>query len=109
MDKLKSLAIHIFGSGFMRFMGCAAQQSMISEIRGDVAKVQGEPMLEHIFGFAHVREKNARNLKIVRAESERGCQINERGVSNFLSHLAVSSLRLDSLPPSPRIRSEYDQ
>ena len=67
------------GCGLLLFIGCAAQQPAISDIRQDVVKVQGEPMLVDAFGFAHVREKNEQNLQVVKAEAERGCQIYERG------------------------------
>lgn len=77
------------GCGLLLFIGCAAQQPAISDIRQDVVKVQGEPMLVDAFGFAHVREKNEQNLQGVKAEAERGCQLYERGVSNMLSARCV--------------------
>lgn len=63
-------------------------------------------MLENIFGFAHVREKNEQNLKIVRVEAERGCQLYERGVSNMLSSRCVQRAP-GFLTPGACIRSEY--
>ena len=87
-------------------IGCAAQQPAISDIRQDVVKVQGEPMLVNMFGLAHVKAKNEQTLKIVKAEAERGCQLYERNVSNLLSARCVQ-FTPGLFGPGPCMRNEY--
>lgn len=87
-------------------VGCAAQQPAISDIRDDVVKVQGEPLLDNLFGFAHVREKNEQTLNVVKAEAARGCQLYERGASNLLSARCVQ-FSPGLFGPGPCMRSEY--
>ena len=105
MDIPKYLAMHIVGGGLLLFMGCAAQQPAISDIRDDMVKGQGEPLLDNLFGFSHVREKNEETLQVVRVEVERGCQIYERGVSNMLSARCVEFGQ--RLARGLCVRSEY--
>ena len=87
-------------------VGCAAQQPAISDIRQDVVKVQGEPMLVNMFGLTHVKKKNEQTLQIVKAEAERGCQLYERKVSNLLSARCVQ-FTPGLFGPGPGMRNEY--
>ena len=106
MDIPKYLAIHIVGGSLMLLMGCAAQQPAISDIRDDVVKVQGPPIMDNPFGFSHVRANNEENIRVIKSEAERGCQLYDRGISNLLSSRCVQ-FSPGLFGPGPCLRSEY--
>ena len=105
MSIRKRWALFIVGGGSVVFMGCAAQQPAISDIRHDVVKVQYEPLLENPLGFQHVEETNNKRKAAAKAEAERGCLLYERGVSNLISVRCVEMLR--TLLHATCMRSEY--